>query len=330
MTQRTAIRILTAMDVDDALDMRSAIEIMRHAFAQLSEGRAAVPQRVVMPLRGHSADALAMPAFLPSPPRFAVKVVSVHDENPSRNLPLIHAVVILFEAETGSPLALMDGERLTAIRTGAASGLATDLLARPDASVVAIFGAGIQARAQLEAVCEVRSVERARVVDPDSERAKAFVEEMERRLEIPISTDGPGAALRDADVVCAATTAGEPLFSDSDVAPGTHVNAVGSYKPDRREIPGETMARARVVVDEREACLSEAGDLAIPIREGLMKEEDIHAEIGEVAAGHVGGRRSTSEITVFKSVGNAVQDVASAAAVYERAVEKDLGTVAPL
>jgi ornithine cyclodeaminase len=222
----------------------------------------------------------------------------------------------------------MDGTYLTALRTGAASGVATDLLARPDARVAAIFGAGAQARTQLEAICTVRSIEQVWVYDIDVAAARAYAAQMARRgAPIPADiavADSPAQAVRGADVICTATTSSTPVFADADLKPGVHVNGVGSYTPAMQEIPAETVTRARVVVDSRQACLAEAGDLIIPLRQGLITESDIHSEIGEVAAGRIAGREA-SEVTFFKSVGNAVQDVAVAELILRRATELDLG-----
>jgi ornithine cyclodeaminase/alanine dehydrogenase-like protein (mu-crystallin family) len=256
-----------------------------------------------------------------------LKIVTLYGENAARGLPRIQALVVVLDAATGTPLAVMDGASLTAIRTGAASGAATDLLARPDASVAAIFGAGPQARTQLEAVCAVRPIRRAMIFDASAERAEALAGAMATQLGIPVRAAAtPAEALVGADVVCTATTAVEPVFADRDVAPGTHINAVGSYKPTVREIPGETVRRARVVVDSREAALAEAGDLLIPMAQGLIGKDHIGAELGEIVAGLKRGRESPAEVTLFKSVGVAVQDLAAANRVLAVAERLNLGT----
>jgi alanine dehydrogenase len=233
------------------------------------------------------------------------------------------------DAVTGRPVALMDGTYLTALRTGAASGVATELLARPDARVAAVFGAGAQARTQLEAVCTVRPIDRVRVYDTSREAATAYAEEMRTHGQ-PIPPDiavaaSAAEAVRDADVICTATTATTPVFSDADLKPGVHVNAIGAYTPEMQEIPAETVARATIVVDSRSASLAEAGDLIIPLRSGLISEDSIRGEIGQVAAGQIPGRLSPDEVTFFKSVGVAVQDVAVADLVLQRAVSLGLG-----
>jgi ornithine cyclodeaminase/alanine dehydrogenase-like protein (mu-crystallin family) len=267
-----------------------------------------------------------MPVHLPGQARLGLKVVTVVPANSERNLPIIQALVAVFDAATGRTEAVMDGEVLTAVRTGAASGVATDLLARGDAAVAAVIGAGVQGRRQLEAVCCVRTIREALVFDPDRERAEVFAEDMGRVLKRRVRVLDEVSGVFAADVICTATSANTPVLSDRDVAPGTHVNAIGAYRPHTREIPGETVARARLVVDSRSACLAEAGDLVMAIEEGLLDAECTPAELGEVAAGTADGRLADDEVTVFKSVGNAVQDLAVAGLVLSEARRLELGT----
>jgi alanine dehydrogenase len=325
--EAVVIRILSREEVRRALPMRQAIEVMKGAFAQLSTGQAEVPLRLALPVERHNGVTLFMPAYLSADDRMAVKIVSVFQDNPAKGLPLIHALVVVVDAETGAPAAVMDGTYLTALRTGAASGAATDLLARQEARTVAVFGAGAQGRTQLEAVCAVRPIREVWIYDVAPERAAAYAEEMGGRLSLPVRVAGtPAEAVREADVICTATTSSSPVFVDADVRPGTHINAVGAYTPQMQEVPTETVLRARVVIDHREASLAEAGDLLIPMRQGRMGEEHIHAELGEIVAGLKPGRVSPEEVTLFKSVGVAVQDVAAAGAVLEAARRMGLGT----
>jgi len=324
------LRILSGADVRRAVTMAEAIQAVREAYVQLSTGQAVVPLRTPVPVAKREGVTLFMPAYLTGSDALGAKIVSVFPANPARGLPLIHAVVLVVDAGTGRPLALMDGTYLTALRTGAASGVATDLLARRDARVAAILGAGAQARTQLEAVCTVRKIEQVWVYDLDRRAAEAYVEEMKGRGP-PIPTDisaagSPAQAVRNADVICTATTSRTPVFADADLKPGVHINGIGSYTPDMQEVPAETVARARVVVDSRLASLAEAGDLMIPLRQGLIAETDLHGEIGQVAAGLLPGRSSDQEITFFKSVGVAVQDVAVAHLILRRAAGLGLGS----
>jgi alanine dehydrogenase len=323
------LRILSSADVRQAVSMAEAIQAVREAYVQLSAGEAVVPLRTPVEVKKRDAVTLFMPAYLAANDAMGAKIVSVFPGNPAQGLPLIHAVVIVVDAETGRPAALMDGTYLTALRTGAASGVATDLLARPDARLAAIFGAGAQARTQLEAVCTVRTIERVWVYDAAPGVAAAYVEDMARRGQpIPANiavAESPAQAVRQADVICTATTSSTPVFDDADLKPGVHINGIGAYTPGMQEVPAATVARARVIVDSRAASLAEAGDLIIPLAAGLITEADIHGEIGEVAAGQIPARESADEVTFFKSVGVAVQDVAVSSLVLRRAAELGLG-----
>lgn len=325
MTERK-LRFLSAADVVRALPMKDAMEAMRDAFRQLSAGRAVAPPRTQIETADPPGDALFMPSYIPGVRRIGVKIVTLFGGNAAMGLPRLQALMVVLDAGTGSPLAVMDATSLTAIRTGAASGVATDVLARPDAAVAAVFGAGPQARTQLAALCTVRPIRRARIFDVSAERARAVAREMAEELGIQVeAAASPSEALAGADVVCTATTASEPVFADGDVAPGTHINAIGSYKPGVREIPAETVCRARVVVDHLPAALAEAGDLIIPMKQGLIGEDHVHAELGEILAGAKKGRQSRDEITLFKSVGVAVQDLAAADRVLAGAQRLGLG-----
>ena len=325
------LRVLSGHDIRQALSMHQAIEAMKRAFAQLSTGQADVPLRAVLDVPRHNGVTLFMPGYLAADDQMAVKVVSVFNDNPARGLPLIHALVVVVDATTGAPTAVMDGTYLTALRTGAASGAATDLLARQDAHTAAIFGAGVQGRTQLEAVCAVRPIQETWIYDLSPERAAAYAAEMSQRLSLPVRVAAtPTEAVRQTDVICTATTSSSPVFQDRDVQPGTHINAVGAYTPQMQEIPPETVLRAKVVIDHHESSMAEAGDLLIPLGQGLMTKDHIYAELGEIAAGTKPGRTSPEEVTLFKSVGVAVQDVASASAVLAEAQRLGLGTEAAL
>jgi len=320
------IRFLSAAEVKKALPMAEAVEAMKRAFEDLSAGRTVLPARTHMEITEPPGDFLIMPSYMKSLDRVGLKTVTLFPGNRERGLPFINALVNVFDAETGRAVAVMDGASLTAIRTGAASGAATDLMARPESRVVAIFGAGVQARTQLGAVCAVRDISETRVFDIFPEARERFADEMSRELNITVSAvASPKEALDGADIVSAATTSETPIFSDADLAAGTHVNAVGSYKPHVVEIPPETVKRAHVVVDERAAALEEAGDLIGPIKAGLIGPDHIRAELGEVVAGAKPGRPSPEAVTFFKSVGVAVQDLAAACRALENAERLSLG-----
>jgi ornithine cyclodeaminase/alanine dehydrogenase-like protein (mu-crystallin family) len=293
--------------------MIEAIEAMREAFVQLSDRTVAMPTRMRLDVPDHHGLLLLMPCHAASTQRLSLKVVIQYSDNPALGLPLIQALVLLADAANGQPLAIMDGATLTALRTGAASGLATELLARPDADVAAIFGSGVQARTQLEAACAVRPIRHAWVFDQEAACAAAFAAEMSARLGIPVErARTPAQGLQEALVVCTATTSRTPVFDDGDLRPGAHINGVGSWKPDVAEVPVDTVLRARIVVDHRESAHEEAGDLLMPLAQGLIRSEQLQAELGDVLAGRVPGRQNADEITLFKSVGVAVQDLFAA------------------
>ena len=315
MSPTTPIRYVATDEIRRALTMPGAIRAVADALVQLSTGRALVPPRTSLEIPGLRTTALVMPVYLPGPKRIGLKLISLCEDNPAKGLPLAQAIIIVMDAERGTPLAVLEAGHLTAVRTGAASGAATDALARRDARVAAVFGAGVQGRTQLEAIAAVRPLSKAFVVDTDRRAASAFAEEMGRALALDVEPADSSTALREADVISTATTSTGPVFRDGDLKAGVHINAVGSYKPHVREVPGETIRRAGLFVDDRKAALEEAGDIIIPLREGLIDESHIRAEVGEVLAGLKPGRRSDDEITVFKSVGNAVEDLAVAALV---------------
>jgi len=323
---RSPILYLSAADVRRALPMAAAIEAMRDAFAQLSSGQVILPPRQSMQAKANHDVDLVMPCYSAALGMFSLKSVTVFPHNPQRGLPALQALVILTDAQTGSHVAIVDGASLTAIRTGAASGLATDLLARSDASTVAMFGAGVQARTQLEAVCCVRPIRRVVVYDLDAKAAEGFAAEMGARLEVPVECAGsPVEALGQAEVVCTATHATEPVFADEDLSPGTHINAIGAFRPEDAEIPAETVKRARVVVDHLHSALEEAGDLLRPLKDGLIDRAHFSTELGQLVLGKAVGRDDDRQITLFKSVGIAIQDLCAAACALRRAKELGLG-----
>ncbi len=321
------LRVLTAEEVRQALPMAAAIDAVKQAYRQLSAEQAEVPLRSHIQAEADTV-ALFMPAYLRTSKDLAVKIVSVAPSNPARGLPTIHALVVVLDPETGVPLAALEGASLTAIRTGAASGAATDVMAREDAHSVAIFGSGVQARTQLEAVCTVRAIKRVSVYSLDREEAVAFAQEMAGRGPIPTAislAEDPRQAVSEADIICTATTSSTPVFDGRDVRPGTHINAIGSFTPEMQEVDSETIKRALIVVDSREAALAEAGDLIIPIEQGEITAEAIHAELGEILNGDKPGRSGEDQITYFKSVGVAVQDAAAARRALEGAMAHGLG-----
>ncbi len=315
------IRILSAADVRTALPMPKAIEAMRHAYGQLSAGKVNAPPR--QHISTDKGVTLLMPAHLPERSEFGIKVVSVYDDNPSLNLPRIAATVLVLDPATGLPKAFMDGSSLTAIRTGAGGGVAADMLARQDAKTVGLFGAGVQARAQLQAVMAVRDIASVNLISRTKASAEQFATEISTWTDAPETNlvSDPQQVVEDADIVICATTSATPLFEGDTLRPGTHITAVGTFVPEKREVDTTTIRKAsRIVVDSRAACLEEAGDLIIP-------NAEIDAEIGEIVNGDKEGRQSDDEITFFKSVGVAVQDAVAGSAVLAEAEAKGFGTI---
>jgi len=320
-------RLLTRDDVARLLDMADCMDVVERAFGELAAGTAELPLRIGIEPPGGLA--LYMPAYLKELGALACKVVTVYKGNPTKHgIPTTIGAVIVQDPETGEVVCMMDGGYLTAMRTGAVSGVATKYLAREaDGQVAGIFGAGEQARMQLRAVAAVRSLGGARVYDPSADAVASFIEELSGDLDLEIDRAASPAQLIDgADILCAATTSMSPLFDGSAVRPGTHINGVGNHMPTTQELDTETIVRSKVVVDLREACLSEAGDLRVPIGEGAIAADHIHADLGEIVLGRKPGRTSDAEITLFKSVGLAIQDAAAAKLVYDRAVEAGVGT----
>ena len=321
------LRYFSRQVVEEALTMSEAIELMKDAFRSLSSGEAVVPLRVNLPQLEQNAQTLFMPVYLPSTEAVGLKMVTIFRDNPIQNLPLIHGLMLIMDGTNGQPLALLDAEYLTALRTGAASGLATDLLARKDASVLAVFGTGAQARTQVKGVAAVRSLEKVLVFGKNTAKAEAFCIEMQNTLGINVEAASQPKQLLEADIICTATTSNVPVFEHQYLKKGVHINGVGSYRSDAREIPGLTMQSAKIVVDQRSAALAEAGDVVLPIQEGLFEADSIFAELGEIVLGTKPGRASSGEITVFKSVGNAAQDLAVASYLVRKAQKLNLGVV---
>ena len=325
-THINSVLILSYKEIRQLVTMPECITLMRTAFRELSAGRVQIPQRIGMDHSPFHGASLFMPGYYPDKKQFGIKVVTLFRDNNKLGLPLINGLMLIFDATNGLPLALMDAEYLTALRTGAASGLATDLLARPDAHTVAIFGAGTQGAFQLEAVNEVRKIEKTYVYDPDADKAHAFCEKMTQKLDLNIEYARNSSGVINADIICTATPSAHPLFEAKDVKPGTHINAIGSYQPDKTEIPPGLVAHSKIVVDHRPAALAEAGEIVQTIKAGRITPDSIFAELGELLIRSENARTNDREITLFKSVGNAIQDLETAHFIIGRALEKKTGT----
>ena len=305
------------------VSMPEAIDAMRGIFGELSSGKSIMPVRTVN-MFGEMM-LLNKPSYSPSKNYAAIKLLTQVESNPSRGLPMIQGLVFLMDSTNGNLLAMMDGKYITSLRTGAASGLATQLLACKEASVAAIFGAGIQGATQLEAVCAVRPVKKAYIFDVNPVAAATYAERQSAKLGVPIYVGSSLEVLKDVDVICTATGARAPLFQAEHLKPSVHINAIGSFRPHMQELPPEWVASANVYVDHVDSCLAETGDLLIPIEKGLMTRKHILGEIGDVVNGTIAGRTNNHDATLFKSVGVAVQDLAAAALIYEKAQSKNIG-----
>lgn len=327
--------LLRESDVSDLLSMREAIDLMADALRAFSSGGVAQPVRLAMTVDPHAGYLGLMPAHLRSARSGArqgtgealgAKAVTFYPQNADRDLPTHLAVVLLWDSATGELLSMMDGRLITEMRTAATSAAATRALARGDARTLALLGAGVQARSHLDALRLVRSLQQVRVWSRTAAGVQRFIAEMQPRIGVPIAAcTSAEEAVRGADVIVTATAAATPVLQGAWITDGAHINAVGAPRPDWRELDSDAVRRARVFVDSRAGALAESGDLLLPIQEGAIPKDHIRGEIGEVLAGTVAGRTSEREVTLFKSLGMAVEDVATAHFVYTRARERGMG-----
>lgn len=324
------MRILGRAELEPLLSPRDVIEALAAAFRHYARGSVTVPPRTALPV-GDEGLLLVMPAGAPEAGApgggsLGTKLVTFYPGNRSRGQPTHLATYVLMEAGTGRPLALLEATFLTGLRTGATSALAARYLARPDSHAIACFGTSVQAGHQLRCLAAVLPLERASVLGRDDARADRFARHMRETLGIPVDVArDPDAAVAGADVVTCATTSPVPLFHGDRLRPGSHVDAVGAFRPAERELDTATLRRARVVVESYAGVLPEAGDLVIPLAEGTIGRDHVKAELAELVAGTRPGRTSPEEITLFKSVGFALEDLAAARLAYERAVACGVG-----
>ncbi len=321
--------VLSKSDLESILTMRDNIEVVEQAFKEYVLGNVKMPLRPTITLEESHGTMIFMPAHIGGGMNaLGVKVVSVFPDNVTKyGLPTILGTVLLFDSRTGALLAIMDGTYLTAMRTGAASGVATKYMARQDAETVGVFGAGVQAETQLLAVCEVRNITKVKVSDISKPKANASREKMENTVKATIAVcDSAREMVETSDIIVTATTSTQPVFKGEWLQPGSHINGIGSHQgPGSREVDGIAVKRSLVVVDSKEACLKEAGDLIDPISEGLISKDHIYAELGELVIGKKKGRLKKEDITFFKSVGLALEDVSTALRVLELARKKGVG-----
>ncbi len=319
---------LTRDDVKILLDMPSAIEAVGEAYRLIYEGEAELPVRANVPVARHDGSLMSMPAYLGGEmDALGAKLISFYGTNPTRRgLPAIQGNVVLFDGSNGALLALMDAGYLTAMRTGASGGVAARYLAREDARTLTIFGSGVQAPYQVEAALCEREIDRVFVVSRTPANADALAVKLNETFGVSAqATVDVKMAVEAADILVTATSAYEPLFEDALLRPGVHISGIGSHLPYASEVDAGTVQRAKVVVDQMSACLAEAGDLIRPIEDGAYNASQIHAEIGAIIAGDIPGREADDEITFFKSVGLAAQDVAVARVVYGKALKEGAG-----
>ncbi|MEZ0327110.1 MAG: ornithine cyclodeaminase family protein [Fimbriimonas sp.] len=320
--------LLSRADVASVCTMAEAIPAAREAFLALHEGRAHMPERLAVRVDEHHGTHLTMPCYVDEPGGgiLNVKIATVYPENPEAfGLGTTLAFLVLQDVRSGELLALMDAEHLTAMRTGAGCAIATELLARKESRVLTVFGAGAQAAAQVEAMLFVRRVERVWVISRSSERAATFVQRLRDGGVDARRSDDPRACLAESDIVCTATSSKSPVVQSGWLRPGTHVNAVGSFRADIAELDPQSVGRCSVYVDHEPAARNGAGELIQAVAAGTWSWSDLSGSLGSLLAGKVAGRANAEEITLFKSVGIAVQDSFAAAAIYARATQQGLG-----
>jgi alanine dehydrogenase len=317
--------LLRRSDLERLLDVQSVIDAVQQAFADYSAGKVQMPVRTAVRVSDPPGVFLLMPCAMTESRALGTKLVSVYPDNPARGLPTIGALYVLSDYETGFPLAVMDATFITALRTAAASAVATRFLAHEDARTLGIFGTGVQAEFHAIAIPSVRPIDRVVVWGRSRDRAEDFVARMRGRAPTRLEPGESPEAVAGADVVVTGTTATQPLFPGDVVQPGAHVNGVGSHTPAARELDAVLVGRSRVVVDTYEAAFAEAGDLLLAIDEGQIDRQHVTAEIGEVILGQKPGRQGPDEITLFKSCGVAFEDVVTARLAADRARQAGLG-----
>ncbi len=319
--------ILSEKQVETLIDIDELIAALERAHIQYSTGKAVMPVRLVVPLPQIDGRITSMPGFLNEDQALGMKVVTYFQNNPQQNLPSILATIMLFSHENGKMIAVMDGSYITAIRTACASAMASKVLSNPTGSVLGILGAGVQARAHITALARVRTIHSIKIYSPSGTSASCVKQEMTSEIGVEIEVaNSAEEAVRGADLIVTATTAKQPILPAQWLKAGAHINAVGSHRPDLRELDGTTLARSKVFVDSREAIMAECGDVLLALAEKSITADQVQAEIGEVLAGTKPGRTGAEEVTLYKSVGIAIQDVATAQLVYHKALQRGVGT----
>jgi ornithine cyclodeaminase len=325
------VLIINRSEVQKLLPMRECIELMAEALKTVARGDAVLPLRSAMWLPDKTGLLGMMPAYLKKPEIMGLKVVTVFTGNQGTEYESHLGAVMLFETHHGQLQAIIDGSEITAIRTAAVSGVATRLLSRENARDLALLGSGTQSRRHLEAMVLVRKIRRVRVWSLSFEHAQGFAQQESERYGITIEAmETAQAAVEGADIICTTTSAVEPILLGKMLSDGAHINAVGACSPMARELDTKAIARSRLFVDKRESTLSEAGDFLIPKSEGAIGDNHIVGEIGEILLGRAEARKSKNEITLFESLGLAIEDLASAEHIYRQALKKDMGIAVEL
>ena len=332
----TEILILKESDISSMITMSDIIEADKEALSIYSSHKSNIPLRSNLDIPEYKGQCLFMNGYAAPAKALGVKIVSVYPENINKNLTSVPATMVLVDAETGVVNSLIDGTYLTRLRTGAISGLATDILSRKDSKILALFGTGGQAVTQLEAVLTVRKIEEVRVFDIFQDRAKEFAKKMSEKFSKKfnvriIAAESSDKAIENADIITTVTTSKKPVFDANKVKKNVHINGVGSYTPDMQEIPEDILVKAnKIYVDTRDGAINESGDLITPIKKGLIKKEKINGELGEVINGQIKGRENDDEMTFFKTTGSAVLDLVAAQKIYEKAKAKGVGQMVDL
>ena len=333
----TGILILKESDISSIITMSDIIEADKQALSIYSSKQSNIPLRSNLNIPEYKGQCLFMNGYAAPAKALGVKIVSVYPENINKNLTSVPATMVLVDAETGMVNSLLDGTYLTRLRTGAISGLATDILSRKDSKIFALFGTGGQAVTQLEAVLTVRKIEEVRVFDVFSERAVEFAKKMSDKFSKKFNNvkiyavKTSDEAVENADIITTVTTSKKPVFNADKVKANVHINGVGSYTPEMIEIPGEILVKAnKIYVDTIDGAVNESGDLITPISKGLIKKEKINGELGEVINGKIKGRENDNEMTFFQTTGSAVLDLVAAQKIYEIAKEKGIGQIVDL
>jgi alanine dehydrogenase len=321
------ILFLSQEDVSILLTMADTVKVVEDAFREKGLGHVQMPSKLYLDYKKYDGDLRVMPSYLKRSDKSGMKVVNAHPNNPvSKGLPTVMAIITLIDPSTGAPLAIMDGTLITAVRTGAASGVATKYLARKDSGSLGLVGAGRQAQTQLEAIAEVMSISDVKVCDRNEVITQRFISNVQDHFNLNfIAMDSVEECIKNSDIVSTITPSRKPVVIDEWVEDGTHMNAIGADAPGKQELEPNILKRARILVDDYEQAIH-SGEINMPLSQSIIHKENIYGELGDIVCGARKGRESDDEITIFDSTGLSIQDVATAWMVYEKAKKKSIGT----